>query len=367
MNNNTRSLMLTCGALVFVLALLFGVGAFLFGDQVLNAARDAFGRWQLSNREPELIQPLGTDPTPRAFVIDSGESPIRIAQRLETEGFIGDSELLFDYVRYEGFDRQLASGTFFLNSTMSIKDVVDALVGDTYRAINFTMLAGWRLEEVAAAIDVNPRFTFDGASFLGLLNAGAAINPDLVALARIPAGVSHEGFLFEGTYALPPNISADGLRDTLIDAFLEVVTGDITMQASQQGLTLYQVVTLASIVEREAVHEDEMPRIASVYRNRLSAGMKLDADPTVQYGLGNTRGTYWPRITQADYQGVQSDYNTYLISGLPPGPIASPSIAAMLAVLSPEETNYLFMRADCRTDGYHDYAVTYEEHLANGC
>jgi len=367
MNNNTRSLFMTCGALLLVVLLLLGVGAFLFGDQLLDAARDAVGRWQLSQREADLVRPLGIDATPRLFVIESGESPVSIIQRLESEGLIADSDLMFDYVRYEGFDRQLNAGAFYLNPTMNIKQVADALTGDEYRAVSLTVFAGWRIEEVANAVSINPRLGFDAQAFMTLIGRGAPIDPALVELARIPTGASHEGFLLPDVYQLPLNITAVQLVDTLTRAFREAVAGDINTQAAQQGLTLYQVVTLASIVEREAVHDDEMPRIASVYRNRLAVGMKLDADPTVQYGLGNTRGDYWPRITQADYQAVQSEYNTYVISGLPPGPIASPSLAAIRAVLSPEQTNYLFMRADCRTDGYHDFAGTYEEHLANGC
>jgi len=125
-------------------------------------------------------------------------------------------------------------------------------------------------------------------------------------------------------------------------------------------------VTLASIIQREGVHPDEFPRIASVYRNRMDAGMKLDADPTVQYGLA-TAADWWPQITQDDYVSATHSYNTYLFTGLPPGPIANPGIAAIEAAINPEDTDYLYFRARCDDSNYHNFAATFEEHLANAC
>ena len=124
---------------------------------------------------------------------------------------------------------------------------------------------------------------------------------------------------------------------------------------------------MASIVQREAVRVDEMPLIAGVYFNRLTTGMKMDADPTVQYALGKSRGDWWAQITQADYQNVNSIYNTYINLGLPPSPIASPGLDAIRASIYPEASDYFYFRADCRDDGYHEFARTFAEHLANGC
>ena len=107
--------------------------------------------------------------------------------------------------------------------------------------------------------------------------------------------------------------------------------------------------------------------IASVYHNRLNIGMKLEADPTVQYGLQGARGAWWPPITYADFRGVQSPYNTFLVAGLPPGPIASPGLSAILAALQPAESGYFFFHAACDNSFYHNFAVTYEEHLQNVC
>jgi UPF0755 protein len=132
---------------------------------------------------------------------------------------------------------------------------------------------------------------------------------------------------------------------------------------------VYQAVTLASIVQREAVVADERPQIASVFLNRLHAGMKLDTDPTVQYALGFNpiQGTWWTNPLNATDLQVDSPYNTYIYTGLPPGPIANPSLSALRAVAFPAETPYYFFRARCDDSGLHDFAVTFEEHLQNGC
>jgi len=112
---------------------------------------------------------------------------------------------------------------------------------------------------------------------------------------------------------------------------------------------------------------DERPSIASVYLNRLAIGQKLDADPTTQYAIGNTRdGSWWPRITQADYQ-LNAPYNTYVYTGLPPGPIANPSLSSLRAVVYPATTPYYYFRAACDGSGRHVFSVTYEEHLSKAC
>jgi UPF0755 protein len=137
----------------------------------------------------------------------------------------------------------------------------------------------------------------------------------------------------------------------------------------QQGLSLFQAVTLASIVQREAIVEDEMPLIASVFLNRLKAGMKLESDPTVQYALGyqEESGKWWKSPLSLDELKVDSPYNTYLYSNLPPGPIANPGLNALKAVAFPAQTPYYYFRAACDGSGKHTFAETFEEHQLNAC
>jgi UPF0755 protein len=158
--------------------------------------------------------------------------------------------------------------------------------------------------------------------------------------------------------------------DYLLRAFGDNFTPEMRQQAQDKGLTIFQVVTLASIVEREAVLDEERPLIASVYLNRLEAGMALDADPTVQYAMGynELQERWWPTIYFDELQvenltQYEHPYNTYRYPGLPPGPICSPGLASLKAVLEPDNTDYLFFVA--KGDGSHAFAKTLEEHNAN--
>jgi UPF0755 protein len=147
------------------------------------------------------------------------------------------------------------------------------------------------------------------------------------------------------------------------------MTAELREGFARQGLTVYQGVTLASLVQREAVEAEEQPIIASVFLNRLNAGMKLDSDPTVQYALGYNpvQQTWWTNPLSAVDLQIDSTYNTYARVGLPPGPIASPGSEALRAVAYPSQTPYYFFRAQCDGSGLHFFAETLEEHIANGC
>lgn len=365
--NRTRNILLVLFAMFAVLVCFGGLVMVVAGDEILTYARMTALRVRLSLREDDLNASVSADTSPIRFEISSGESPFLIAERLQATNLITDSQLFFDYIRAEALDSQLEAGTYFLNQSLSIREVALRLTDSRFSHVPFRMLAGWRIEQVAEAIDANSMFNFTGNDFLAVTRGGAAIDPTFAQRVGLPSGASLEGFLLPGDYQLPPEATPIMLRDTLTEAFLNAVSGELETEANAQGWSLLEVVTLASIVQREAFHVDEQPRIAGVYRNRLNILMKLEADPTVQYPLDNSRGQWWPNITQADYQGVISEYNTYIINGLPPGPIASPGLDAIRAVLYPTASDFLYFRADCREDGYHEYARTYAEHLQNGC
>ncbi len=366
MERPLRTIALLLLALVFIAVVCAGFVFILAGDDLIDFARLAAVRFSVSTREDDLQRTVGSDPTPIRFTVNLGDSPPLIAQNLFSSSLILDAELFSDYVQAEQLDVELEAGTYFLNQTQTIPQIANALTDSRSSQIIFTILEGWRMEEIAAAIDTNPLFGFSGEDFSGVVDAGVNVEPSFAQTVGLPEGASLEGFLYPDTYSLPPDITAEGLRDLLTEAFLLAVGDQLTQDAANQGFSLHEMVTLASIIEREAVQTDEQPLIASAYRNRLEIGQKLDADPTVQYPLG-TSENWWPRITAADYAGVLSIYNTYLYEGFPPGPIANPGLAAIRAAIYPAESDYFYFRADCRSDGYHDFATTYDEHLANGC
>lgn len=347
---------------------LLGTGALFLisGGQPVDFVQKTLIRISLSTRQDDLNRTVSTDATPLRFTVSPGDTPPVIAQNLAAQNLITDTRLFVDYVRLYDIDRQLEAGTYFLNRAQTIPEIANALTDSRNSQFAFRILEGWRLEEVAAAIDDNPYFPFSGGDFLTVVGPGASVDEAFARQVDLPGGASLEGFLYPDTYQLPAEVTPVWLRDFLTDTFMERVGPQLPQDAQAQGLTMYQVVILASIIEREAVHADEQPMIASVYRNRLRDGMRLEADPTVQYPIGR-EGNWWPRITADNYSNVISPYNTYLNDSLPPGPIANPGIVAIQAAVYPATSDFYYFRADCRSDGYHDFARTFQEHVDNGC
>lgn len=360
----------SCLVIVFlglILGLLFmGALALVPVRNGLSVLELGYLRLWLARQDTTLNTPIGSDDTPRIFVVEPGDNAAIVGNRLATNGLISDADVFRNYVRYAALDSRLEAGTYFITVSQTIPEIALLLTDSSKASVTVRILEGWRREQIAQAIDDNPLLQFSGGDFLAVTNPGAIVPAEFAAYVNLPAGVSLEGFLYPDTYALPPDATASDLRDKLLATFQERVGDTLRASAEQAGLTLFEAVTVASIVEREAVQQDEQPMIASVYLNRLAIGMTLDADPTVQYGLGFRGGAWWPAITQADYRTAISPYNTYLNGGLPPGPIANPALPAIQAAITPAASDYLYFRATCDGSGYHVFAYTFEEHLANG-
>ena len=186
-------------------------------------------------------------------------------------------------------------------------------------------------------------------------------------LTERPAGssASLEGFLFPDTYQFPKRTSAPVVIEMMLQNWDQRVTPEIRQMAEESGLTLYEVLTLASIVEREAVVASERALIAGVYANRLGQGMMLQADPTVQYAKGYNaeKQLWWSPLVLQDLQTTVSPYNTYQNVGLTPGPICNPGLDSILAAARPASTEYLYFVS--KGDGSHVFSKTFEEHLKN--
>jgi len=231
--------------------------------------------------------------------------------------------------------------------------------------VDLHIFEGWRLEEIASSLPTSG-LNISGQSFIDLTKINPVISPSNVDL---PTGASLEGFLFPGKYTLDRETNVNELINTLVDRFEAQLTAEMIQGFSDHGLSIYEAVTLASIVQRESVVVEEMPIIASVFYNRLEAGMKLDSDPTIQYALGydSVNKTWWKHPLATDDFQVISAYNTYSHIGLPPGPISNPGIDALRAVAYPDSSEYFYFRATCDGSGKHLFAISFEEHLKNGC
>lgn len=308
-----------------------------------------------------LTTPLNINGVEQKFIIESGESISSIANRLQESNLISNANAFFDYVVYTGIDLTIQAGDFNLSPAQSIIDIAKALQKFSPTDATLVILAGWRMEEIAASLPTSG-LVIDPDSFI----LSASNPPDVLDFASTP---TMEGFFYPDIYTLPRETTLDELLEIIGRNFTAHITNDMQNAFTNRGLTLYQAVTLASIVEREAIHIEEAPQIASVYLNRLAINMKLDADPTVQYALGyqfDTNSWWKSPLALSDLQ-VVSPYNTYQNVGLPPTPISNPSLEALMAVAYPEASPYYFFRAACDGSGYHNFSITFEEQIANAC
>ncbi len=324
----------------------------------------------LLTHEPQLAQAAGRNSVPIVFTITPGETASAIAANLVAAGALTDRQLFLNYLRYYGLDWQLEAGEFTLSPYLTVPQLAQTLTAAYARDVELRFLEGWRSEEMARYLATTTPAQIDAAAFSAIVRRQTHFDlspyPFLVAL---PAEASLEGYLFPDTYRVPQDADAAYLVDAMLRNFDRRVDPAMRQQFGAQGLTLHQAVTLASIVEREAVVAEERPLIAGVFYNRLALGMRLETDPTVQYALGYQADSdsWWKSPLTLNDLRADSPYNTYLVTGLPPGPIANPGLSSLRAVANPTPSSYLFFVVDCTavTPGAHVFSVTFEEHLAN--
>jgi UPF0755 protein len=318
----------------------------------------------LSRFQPgDLNERASDDPTEVTFEIRSGETARGISQRLQDAGLIRNADSFRVLLRIQGVDKQLEAGTYRLRRNMTVGEIIAALQHGRPPSITVTIPEGRRVEEIATLLEAEG--LVDSREFLRLVQAGEGF--DFSLLRDRPDGASLEGYLFPDTYQIPTSWSATQVVELLVGTLDQRFTPEMRQQAAERKLTLHEVITLASIVEREAAVASERPVIASVFLNRLAEGMKLDADPTVQYALGydDKQRTWWRTLLLDDLQ-YSSPYNTYANAGLPPGPICNPGLDSIQAVLQPADTQYLYFVANSVAgDGSHVFARTFEEHQRN--
>ena len=318
----------------------------------------------LTVRRTALDQPAGGSAVPVEFEVLPGESASGVLDRLQQLDIVRDPLLVSAYLRYRGIDRAIQAGHYQLSGTMSPRELAQSLQHASAPAIVLTIPEGWRLEQIAEALPAAGA-PFTPEAFLDAARSGMAASPVLSELAVV---TNLEGFLFPDTYHLNSESQPIELVATMLETFDRRVTPELRDGFRAQGLTLHQSVTLASIVEREAVITDERPLIASVFLNRLAQGIKLDADPTVQYALGRQPdGSWWKTGLTLDDLLVDSPYNTYVGPGLPPAPISNPGLESLRAVAFPASSPFLFFRAACDGSGRHTFAETFDQHQQNAC
>ena len=357
-------LALLCGFLGFAGASLLAISAVLGevgppASDLSTTERVTLAGYLLS-QAPAIDSPAGDPEASLDLVVESGASAQSVIDQLVAAGVLESGSLLRNYMRYRGLDIGIQAGSYEVTGAMTVRELASTLQTARPPEVVLTIVEGWRLEQIAEAIE-RANLGYSGQEFLAAAHAPSDHELATVTDAR-------EGFLFPDTYRLEPDGSPQTFVEAALDNFLRRVDPALRQSFELQGLTLTQAVTLASIVEREAIVPEERPLIAAVFLKRLRSGLPLEADPTVQYAIGRQpNGDWWKApLTLLDLE-ADSPYNTYRYDGLPPAPIAAPGLASLEAVGAPIDTSYLYFRAACDGSGRHQFAETFDQHLQNAC
>lgn len=285
------------------------------------------------------------------FTVERGATGTRIGKALEDRGIVRDRRLFLLALRVRADGRTVQAGEYRFDEPLSTFDVLEKLVsGDTF-TFAVTLPEGLTLLETADLLAA--KGLAEGSAVRSAFEEGSLV-ADLD-----PEAFTLEGYLYPTTYRFARTVAPDELARTLVVQFRRVFDEERRAEASKRGLTPRQVVTLASVVEKETGLPDERPLIASVFWNRLRIGMPLQSDPTIIYAL-ELAGRFDGNLRRTDLE-IDSPYNTYRFPGLPPGPIASPGEASIRAVLEPADTTYLYFVS--RNDGSHHFSSSYSEHV----
>lgn len=299
----------------------------------------------------ELNAPVAHNKADTYIEIPRGLSPSQIVHKLATEGIINREWPLLAYIKLTGAGSRLKAGEYRFPSPISPLGVLKKLEEGEERLSRFTVIEGWSRFEIAAAMSRVPELKLQNADqAMLLMNETDAIR-DLD-----PEAQNLEGYLYPDTYNFPPDVTPSGMVAGMVKRFRQQWRPDWTEAARRLGLSPRQIVTVASLIETEAKLAEERPVIASVIYNRLKKKMALGIDSSVIYAsklAGKWRND--GKVYKSDLER-QSPYNTRINAGLPPGPIASPSLSSLQAALNPAETDYLYyVREPARDDGAHNF------------
>jgi UPF0755 protein len=297
-----------------------------------------------------LLEPVvaSDDATTVIFEVERGRGMGQVARNLAQAGLIRDARAMILLARVRGDLDALKAGEYEVSAGWATETILERLISGRVVTFEVVLPEGIKLSEIAQRLE--DAGLIDSEAFIA-----AAQNEDFVRSLGIE-GANLEGYLYPETYRLPRKLSGEAIAKILVAQF-DRVWAELEPFLREQALSKREIVTLASIVEKETAAVEERPLIASVFHNRLQQGMRLETDPTVIYGIPDFDGN----LKKKHLQDRSNAYNTYRIRGLPPGPIANPGIDALRAALQPAETDYLYFVS--KNDGRHHFSRSYREHV----
>jgi UPF0755 protein len=287
----------------------------------------------------------GQDPS-EPFIVKRGETVKSITKNLKDDGYIRSDVFFLSLVRVSRNTRTIKSGQYNIDSGMKNIEILQILSKGIVATEKFTIPEGFTFIQIAELLDKKGISTTDQL-------IEACYNPDILKKYKIPFK-NVEGFLFPDTYIVAVDLTANQLIEMMVEKFFENLRNIPFTQYTEEELI--KTVIIASLVEKEALLDSERELVAAVFYNRLSKGKRLESCATIQYILGKTK----ERLLFSDLK-VDSPYNTYLNSGLPPGPISNPGFKSLYAAANPADVDYLFFVS--KNDGSHHFSTTYKEHL----
>lgn len=305
-----------------------------------------------------LMAVSAENPTNINIEIPNGSSSKKIATILKEEGLIKNEFIFRIAVKNKQAEGNLKAGTYTLNTGMNTDEIIYELSkgGKNDNVIKFTIPEGYEIRQMADKLAEEG--IVDKERFMELTSDKKNFQDKYPFLAELADGQSLEGFLYPSTYEIYIDTSEEEVISKMISQFIQVYEKDIEPNMGDFDLSLNEIVTLASIIEREAKLDEEREFISAVFHNRLKENMLLQSCATVQYVLGERKEV----LSEKDIQ-IESDFNTYIHQGLPPAPIASPGKKSLIAAINPAEVDYLYFRTKDDGTGGHTFSRTYEEHL----
>lgn len=284
--------------------------------------------------------------------IPAGSSTASIGHSLAEKGVIGSATKFKLYAKLNGYEGKMKAGEYNFSPSMDLKEVMNVIISGKSNTAKFTIPEGFTVNQTADKLASEN--LIDQEVFLKQLESGSF---DYPFMKYLPAGANRmEGFLFPETYHIYTTATETEIIDKMLAQFDAVFTDKYYKRAKEMGYSVYDIITVASLIERETRVDSERAKVASVIYNRLDIGMNLQIDATVQYALGKQK----ERLLYKDLE-IDSPYNTYLHAGLPPGPICSPGEASIKAALYPEDTEYYYYVLKSKNDTTHNFAKTGEE------
>lgn len=301
----------------------------------------------------------GSINSPQTVVVAKGDNALVVGEKLTKNGVISGKFYLAYYLWKKGQLHNLVAGVYIFNPGVKIPEVARIITGGEVAstAVQMTFPEGWTARDMADRLNSNG---FSGDEFLSIVNSPSQeLKDKFPFLKEVSRNGTLEGYLFPDTYFFAKDAKADVIIEKMLKNFDAKITQNMRNEISSQKKSLFDVLVMASIIEKEAKYEDEMKTVSSVFYNRLAIGQRLQSDATLEYVLGDKKIQHSIEETKNP-----SPYNTYQVQGLPPGPVSNPGINAINAAIYPEKSEYYYFLTDLKTKKT-IFSKTFEEHVEN--